>query len=384
MGPIGPIKRLGAACGTVGDGGKFLKEVLGMRKLFIALLVFSFLASGLWSGETRPVRDDIGFCWQPGQVDRLMAFLEKQETGAVKLPMLVAGVSPHDDYLYAGRVFYPLYRALKAQTPREVVVFGVTHGTVRRAVGDPQAKIILDDFDRWKGPYKDVSISPLRAFLKEKLPKDSFLVDNKAHKLEHSIESLVPFIQYFNRDFKLTPIMVTGMDFQTMERLTSEVAALLAQYIKEKNLIPGKDIIFLMSADANHYGAAFKNTPFGEDAAAHTRGTEYDKKVAHDSFDGKISKKNVQKFTLHLWGKTYRESGQTLWCGKYSIPFGMLTVLKTLEAVSPGKQLAGKVLRYSDTYTEGVLPIKKPGYGITAPFSLKHWVGFVSAGFYLE
>jgi hypothetical protein len=31
-----------------------------------------------------------------------------------------------------------------------------------------------------------------------------------------------------------------------------------------------------------------------------------------------------------------------------------------------------------------VLPVKGTSMGITAPYSLKHWVGFLSAGFYME
>ena len=49
-----------------------------------------------------------------------------------------------------------------------------------------------------------------------------------------------------------------------------------------------------------------------------------------------------------------------------------------------GSKLTGKVFKYSDTWTEGVLPVKETKMGITAPYSLKHWVGFLSAGFYLE
>jgi hypothetical protein len=54
-----------------------------------------------------------------------------------------------------------------------------------------------------------------------------------------------------------------------------------------------------------------------------------------------------------------------------------------MEKIS-GRGLKGRVFRYSDTYSEGVLPLKKAGFGITAPFSLKHWVGFFSAGFTLD
>jgi len=48
------------------------------------------------------------------------------------------------------------------------------------------------------------------------------------------------------------------------------------------------------------------------------------------------------------------------------------------------KKIDGTLFKYSDTWTEKVIPIKKTHLGLTAPFSLKHWVGFLSAGFYLQ
>lgn len=87
--------------------------------------------------------------------------------------------------------------------------------------------------------------------------------------------------------------------------------------------------------------------------------------------------------TTALWGATYLDYGNTYWCGKYDIPFGLLTINKTMQKAA-GRGIQGKVLSYSDSYSEGVIPLKKAGFGITAPFSLKHWVGYVSAGFYLD
>lgn len=43
----------------------------------------------------------------------------------------------------------------------------------------------------------------------------------------------------------------------------------------------------------------------------------------------------------------------------------------------------GILLKYSDTYDGGVLPLAGTGMGTTAPFSLKHWVGFFSAALVL-
>jgi len=121
---------------------------------------------------------------------------------------------------------------------------------------------------------------------------------------------------------------------------------------------------------------------FGQDAEAHKQGTDYDRQLAHSYLSGDIDETKVQQLTSKLWGKTFKGYGNTVWCGKYSIPVGLLTVLDLSETLSKGKQLKGQVLNYSDTYSEGVLPIRKTGMGITAPFSLKHWVGFFSAGFY--
>jgi AmmeMemoRadiSam system protein B len=323
----------------------------------------------------------VGFCWQKEQVNMLMDYLKSIETENLMLPGLVAGISPHDDYLYAGRIYYPLFNSIKT---REVVVFGVTHGSVRKALGDLPVKLIFDGYTYWTGPFKNVGISKLREYLEGKLDKGCYQVNNEAHTLEHSIEAMIPFLQYFNPGINITPIMVTGMDFEAMDSLSDVLAGHIAAYIKENNLELGKDIFFLISADANHYGKDFQNTVFGEDARAHEKGIAHDIEIAESCLSGVIDKEKIKDLTSRLWGNTYKEFKDTVWCGKYDIPFGMLTILKTLQQVDNRKQLKGKILRFSDTYTEGVLPLKKMGLGLTAPFSLKHWVSFFSAGFYLE
>ena len=348
-----------------------------MKKLFFILLAATFILSGQ---DVRPVKDDIGFCWQRTQFQRLMNHLAANDRQPVAIHDLVAGISPHDDYLYAGRVYYPLFKKLKT---KEAVIFGVTHGTVRKEIGDPQNILIFDDFRSWSGLGQEVAISPLRAWLKKHLPKEDYMVNNQAHALEHSIEALVPFLQYNSPGIKITPIMVTAMPFEKMEDLSERLSTLLAAYMKDNKLQPGKDIFFLISADANHYGQDFNNIPFGEDENAHRQGTEQDQRFTQTAFSGPLSDNKIRDLTQELWGATYKDYRNTYWCGKYDIPFGLLVIGKTMQKTA-GRGLQGKVFRYSDTYSEGVIPLKKAGFGITAPFSLKHWVGFFSAGFYLD
>jgi AmmeMemoRadiSam system protein B len=349
-----------------------------MKKLIFPVLIACMVS--LCGQEVRPVRDDIGFCWQHPQMQRLIDLLAAGDRSDYPTRDLVAGISPHDDYLYAGRVYYPLFKNLRT---KEAVIFGVTHGTVRKEIGDPQNILLLDEYRSWSGLSREVAISPLREWLKKHLPKEDYAVSNKGHSLEHSIEALVPFLQYYNPDIKITPIMVTAMPFEKMEELSERLAAVLADYIRANDLQPGRDIFFLISADANHYGNDFNNVPFGEDEKAHRQGLEQDRHIAETAVNGTLNDEKIRNLTRELWGDSYLDYRNTYWCGKYDIPFGLLAIRKTVLKTT-GRNLKGQLFHYSDTYSDGVLPLKEAGFGITAPFSLKHWVGFFSAGFYRD
>ena len=352
------------------------------RTSFINILtvIFFMLSINLACQEIRPIRDSVGFSWWPSEMNRLMDYLKTENKNEKKFPSqnLVAAISPHDDYLYAGNVYYPLYRLIET---KEVVIFGVTHGTVRKAMNNPKDILILDDYKYWHGPYSNVEISPLREFIKSKLNSKDFIVSDRAQTIEHSIEALVPFLQYYNRNIKITPIMVTEMPFEKMDKISSDLADIISNYIKQNRLRPGKDIFFLVSSDANHYGIDFDNMHFGLDKNAHTLATENDVRVAKKYLSGILTEEKIKGFADELWGKT--KNYAPLWCGKYSIPFGLLTINKIIKETT-GKKLSGTEYKYSDSWTEGVIPVKHTNLGLTAPFSFKHWVGYLSEGYYLK
>ncbi len=354
-----------------------------MKKLFFLLvaLIISAIASSLYSQTIRPIRDNVGFCWNAEEMNNFIKFLSRNgESKNYDPDKLVAGISVHDDYLYAGKVYYPLYKIIKT---KEVVIFGVTHGTVRKEMGNLSKVLILDEFDKWQGPYGDVGISPLRELIKSRLPKDGFIVSNKAHTIEHSIEALIPFLQYYNRSIKITPIMVTQMSYGRMDSVSSDLSKIIAEYVKSKNLKVGKDIFFLISTDANHYGEDFDNSPYGMDAAAHKLGTDNDRRILHTFLEGMIGPAQIKNLTKEIWPGEDKQKIVPLWCGRYPIPFGLMTISKTVNKLNLGT-LHGKVFKYSDTFTEKVLPFKKSSMGITAVFSYKHWCGWFTEGIYLK
>jgi MEMO1 family protein len=348
--------------------------------LACSLFLHSF---ALHAQNLRPVRDSIGFCWN---AEEMNAFVRYLDTTTATLPygappgQLIAAISVHDDYLYAGRVYHPLYKMIHA---KEVVIFGVTHGSVTKELGPLSNVVILEEFDKWRGPYKDVEMSPLRSLIRKQLPPEYVLTSDKAHVLEHSIEALVPFLQYYNRDVKITPIMVTRMPFERMEDLSLRLARIFSEYITTHHLEPGRDIFFMISNDANHYGPDFNNAPYGTDARAHALATENDRRIITDHLTGEITRVGIQGLTGEIWPDTLTKKPIPVWCGRYPITLGLLTVINVSELLGR-RPVRGSLLKYSDTITEGVLPVRTTSMGLTAVFSYQHWCGWFTEGFYVK
>ncbi|MGE5313635.1 MAG: AmmeMemoRadiSam system protein B [Acidobacteriota bacterium] len=346
---------------------------------FFVLLLLIAPFTRLQAQSIRPIRDSIGFCWNADEMNRFMSFLSTEERSRPreKSRNLVAAISVHDDYLYAGNVYYPLYKNIRT---KEAVIFGVTHGSVRKEMGSLSNVLILDEYDRWRGPYHTVGISPLRERIRSEMPNDDILISNQAHSIEHSIEAVIPFLQYYNRDIKITPIMVTQMPFEKMETVSQRLAKIIVEYMRANKLVPGKDIFFLISNDANHYGEDFGNTPYGMDANAHRRATENDRRIINEHLVGGINEAGIKKLTNELWPDSTQAKLIPLWCGRYPMTLGLLTVTNVLTEVGAGR-LNGTLYKYSDTFTEKVLPVKNTSMGLTAVFSYKHWCGWFTEGF---
>ncbi len=351
-----------------------------MRKILFFLFFLIPVFFTLRSQSIRPIRDDVGFCWNSDEMNSFINYLSSEVKFEKPKGKLIGGISVHDDYLYAGKIYFPLFSQIKA---KEVVIFGVTHGTVRKEMNDPKNVLILDEHEQWIGPYGNVEISPLRELIKNKLNEDYTMISNKAHQIEHSIEALIPFLQYYNRNIKITPIMITQMPFERMMEISDKLTRIILDYIKEKNLEIGKDIFFLISNDANHYGEDFNNSPYGLDAAAHKAATDNDRRIISENLSGEITVNRIINLTKELWPDPEGKKNVPIWCGRYPVVFGLLTIKRIIEEIN-GNSIMGELFAYSDTFTEKVLPFKNSSMGLTAPFSYRHWCGWFTLGFYVK
>ena len=335
------------------------------------------VVKGPGHGDTRAVTDDVGYATNARQIESVVRLAEEIEKGDLARWTLratgstpFAAISPHDDYLYAAQLYVLALKPIAGA--KTVVIFGVTHKDARKALDDPEDIVIFDDYLRWNGPYGPVDVdTALRSFIIDRLPNGHAITSAAAHQLEHSIEAMVPFLQHYNRQVRIVPIMVTRMSFEKMEQIAAELADILASYMTDKGLQPGKDISFVISADLTHYGPDFEYAPFGVAEASHDLAVTQDVAIIDRFLKGPVDATKLKGFADKVWG------GKIPWCGRYSIPFGLFTVSGMAAAVAK-KPLVGESLKYLDSYTLGTFPLYGIGLGTTAPFSLKHWVGYTA------
>src|SRR5512142_690346 len=150
----------------------------------------------------RGLVDTVGFAHTAEQMTTIGDMCEKLEAAQIaanakKMGLangegVVAGWCPHDDYALAGPVYANITRAIKAKT---VILVGNAHWSEAFGV---RSKIIFDDFPEWRGPYSPVRVSPLREEILKKLPASSYVVNRQISETEHSLEAIVPFLQYYN------------------------------------------------------------------------------------------------------------------------------------------------------------------------------------------
>jgi AmmeMemoRadiSam system protein B len=339
-------------------------------------------------GDQRGQMDTVGFAVRAEQMDRVIAQCrEKAQPRAKELDSLydwddqttfAAAVCPHDDYHYAGRLYQLLIPRVRA---KRVVLLGVFH---KARVFECRDKLVFDAFRTWHGPYGPVKVSPLREEILGRLPKDDYIVNNDMQTVEHSVEAIVPWLQAYNRDVEIVSILVSHMDWETLDRLATNLSDALAGICQEKGWRWGEDLALICSADAVHYGDAdwggSDYAPFGADLKGYEKAVERDLGLARDFLCGSLEKAKLKTFLYSCADEKDVAHYLITWCGRFSIPFG-LNVAARLGEDLEGRKLEGILLDYGTSVSEESLDLSGlGGMGATAPNNLHHWVGYVTVG----
>jgi AmmeMemoRadiSam system protein B len=336
----------------------------------------------------RGQRDTVGFVVTAEQAEDVVSQAVRLEAATLqaqdrRLGMdgdsgFLGGVCPHDDHLYASRVYVPLTERITA--PR-VVLVGVFH---RARLWDLENRLVFDAFDAWRGPWGPVQVDPLRGELLQELSADDVVVDNAMHEMEHSLEAIVPFLQHRDREVTIVPILAPYMKWEQLTVLSDRLAGALAAALERHGWKLGKDVAIVISSDAVHYGEDFEYAPFGSDAVGYVRGEAHDRVLADRYLTGPLVPSNLQGLLHTLVDETDVRRYRLPWCGRFSVPFGLEVLRKTAERTGEPVPV-GHLLRYGTSLSESELPVSRAtrdaGLGYTAPSNLHHWVGYASIGY---
>lgn len=291
----------------------------------------------------------------------------------------IAGVCPHDDYYYSGRLYSLLLSRVRA---KHVVVFGVFH---KARLFDCRDRLVFDSYTEWHGPYGPIPVSPVRDRIIGQLPAGDYVIDNDMQMVEHSVEGIAGFLQAYNRDVEIVSVLVPYMAWDTIDRLAAEFARALESIIKQNGWTLGEDIALICSADAVHYGDAGwggqNYAEFGTDTAGYRAAVDRDVRMAADHLCGPVEPGRLESFLSRCVDTADVTKYTITWCGRFSIPFG-LNVASRLAAALENRTLSGTLLDYGTSVSEISLDLEEiPGLGVTAPNNLHHFVGYAAIGY---
>ena len=174
----------------------------------------------------------------PSSRDDLVSFLRKldmQQNIQPEPPVTpVAVLVPHAGYIYSGRTAMVAYRQLRNSTSRTFVIAGPDHyGTTNM--------VSIQSSGKWETPLGNAKINQNTA-LEILRSSDNVVEYEPAHRMEHSIEVQLPFLQYlFGEEFTFVPLSLGSQTMESMMILFRSLASL------------NEPFTLIASSDLDHY-----------------------------------------------------------------------------------------------------------------------------------
>jgi len=330
-------------------------------------------------GDVRGQQDAVGFASKSEQMARVWELSITpplpEKLGEAPPPGVAGVICPHDDYIFAGRVYRQVLPLVTAKT---IVLVGVFHKYRRFGSHDV---LVFDSYKAWRTPDGDVPVSGIREEMLALLPKGDFVRDNAAHDSEHSLEAVVYWLRHMRPDLQIVSVIVPAMGFARMQELAGRLASVLAQEVTRHRWQLGRDVAVVISSDAVHYGADFKYTPHGEGGVeAYVKACEQDRSLLRGPLAGPVTTAKVEKFFSTCVNPEQPSEYRLTWCGRFSIPFGTLLLERTAKALGLPTPV-GHPIAYGTSISFPELPVRDVGLGQTAQANLYHFVGYPAVAF---
>lgn len=144
-------------------------------------------------------------------------------------------IAPHAGFQYSGDVAGTAYSRI--EIPDTVILLGPNH----TGMGE---RIAISSHGSWIMPFGDLEIdAKLAKAILEDLPIAR--ENEEAHRLEHSLETQLPFLQYFRKQFKFVPICLMRLSFEECQMLARAIVRAVRPY--------ERPVLIVASSDMTHY-----------------------------------------------------------------------------------------------------------------------------------
>ncbi len=327
--------------------------------------------------STRQLKDTIGFTQYKWQLDSVMARIDPED----KLPskdIYKAVICPHDDYAYAAGLYNKTLAGIKAKT---IIMIGVAHRARNYSL---ENKLIFGTFKQWKSTNGQIPVSNLMGKIMTKLPETSYVVHDSMMQLEHSLEAITPFLQKNIEQLEIIPILIPYITFDTMNLISTQLSSAVHQVMKDEHLDYGNDIAIVISNDAIHYGSegwgSSNLAPFGVDDAGTEKARQKDLDIINECLIGDLGMEKIKLFNRYTVKEDDFKEYQWTWCGRYSLPFGLLLSNK-LNMLTVNKPLSGSLIDHRSSFHNPHIEVTDLQMGHTAPANQEHWVAYVGVSY---
>ena len=150
-------------------------------------------------------------------------------------------LAPHAGYIFSGATAAKALGAVNI--PQTVILLGPNH----QGQG---ARAAIYDSGVWETPLGRVKVNAeLGAQLCSAV--SGFSSDCDAHRFEHSLEVMLPFLQYQNPEEEIVPVMLREHSFEELQQMGQKLAEVLRSMNDD-----GDDVLILTSSDMSHYISA--------------------------------------------------------------------------------------------------------------------------------
>jgi AmmeMemoRadiSam system protein B len=144
-------------------------------------------------------------------------------------------IVPHAGFKYSGDVAGSVYSRI--EIPDTVILLGPNH----TGMGE---RIAIFSHGSWIMPFGDLEIDAnLTKAILQNLPIAH--ESEEAHRFEHSLETQLPFLQYFRKQFKLVPICLMRLSFDECQLLAKAIVQAVQSY--------ERTVLIVASSDMTHY-----------------------------------------------------------------------------------------------------------------------------------